>query len=487
MQSTAAIRQACIDRLARPPTVPGQPTPARRLLQQTAPRLLLWSLALMLSSTTLATAPTASAPGGILDAAALPAATPPAPDRALLPALHPEYPRLMGMNIGEKNYDDPQYQAQLARLDVVVLGFYRGWGAHDGGQAIRRVVQALKRRNPALLVGQYTVLNEAANEPQNTAENDKQEKLDAAGWWLRDASHRHVQWTTDYNAWDINITDWARPDAGGRRYPQWLAERDHQVFFAPVPEFDIWYVDNVMSHSRIAAADWAGEGNDEAGESRRVQQAFRLGQLRHWQAARRLAPRLLLIGNPDNDLSYPEYKGRLQGAFLETLMGARWSLYARAGWRGMMQRYLGIDTNLDAPALVGFNVAGRRDDYRLLRFALASCLMGDGYFSFSDTRRGYSGVTWFDEYDQKLGHPLEPPQTRPWKDGIYRRRFSNGMALVNPGLLGRRVTIEAGYRHLRGKQVPFINDGKAVTVISLPASDGVLLLKSSPESTLSIK
>src|SRR5512146_1329766 len=32
--------------------------------------------------------------------------------------------RLLGMNIGAKNYDDPTYQAQLARLDVVILGFY---------------------------------------------------------------------------------------------------------------------------------------------------------------------------------------------------------------------------------------------------------------------------------------------------------------------------------------------------------------------------
>ena len=35
--------------------------------------------------------------------------------------------RLLGMNIGAKNYDDTAYQTQLARLDVVILGFYPGW------------------------------------------------------------------------------------------------------------------------------------------------------------------------------------------------------------------------------------------------------------------------------------------------------------------------------------------------------------------------
>ena len=423
-----------------------------------------------------------------------PVTAPAAPDgvqpqtgTATRPALHPDYPRLLGMNIGKKNYDEPRYQAQLARLDVVILGFYRGWGTPGDTQAMRRVVRTLKRLNPALLVGQYTVLNEAVNDPQNTAEDDKRKKLDAANWWLRNAGNSRVQWTSRYGAWDINITDWARPDAAGQRYPQWLAERDYRVFFEAAPEFDIWYVDNVMSHPRIAAADWAGSGRDEAGESPRVQQAFRVGQLRHWQAARQLAPGLLLVGNPDNDLSAVEYKGRLQGAFLESLMGYRWSLYARAGWSGMMQRYLGINANLAPPALVGFNVAGRRDDYRLLRFALASCLMGDGYFSFTDMQRGYSGVPWFDEFDQKLGQPIDPPQTRPWKDGIYRRRFSNGMALVNPGPLGRQVVIDAGYRHLQGKQAPRTNDGSAATALSIPANDGILLLKNSSESTSSLK
>ena len=466
------------------PNSPDSSGVTRRYHPQRYPRVvslvwLVWLVCVWLAATTsaaaLASGTTARPTSSVSTMAAMTAAP--------YPALHQDYPRLLGMDIGEKNYDDPQYQVQLARLDVVILGFYRSWGADDGGSAIRRVVQALKRINPALLVGQYTLLNEAVNDPRNTAETDKREKLDASGWWLRDAARRPVQWTSRYGAWDINITDWARPDAGGQRYPEGLAERDYRVFFSPVPEFDIWYVDNVMSHPRITAADWAGDRNDEAGDSRRVQQAFRVGQLRHWQTAQRLAPRLLLMGNPDNDLAYPEYKGRLHGAFLETLIGARWSLYARAGWSAMMQRYRGIAANLRAPALIGFNVSGEHDDYRLLRFALASCLMGDGYFSFTDGRRGYSGVTWFDEFDHKLGRPLDPPQASPWKDGIYRRRFSNGMALVNPGLLRRMVVLEPGYRRLHGKQAPRINDGSAVAVLSLPAGDGILLLKSFSEST----
>src|SRR5690348_15483209 len=81
------------------------------------------------------------------------AETPPAPSAA------PAFPRLMGMNIGAKNYDDPQYQRQLARLDVVILGFYQGWKPKYG---MAKVVANLKELSGGkILVGQYTVLSES--------------------------------------------------------------------------------------------------------------------------------------------------------------------------------------------------------------------------------------------------------------------------------------------------------------------------------------
>jgi hypothetical protein len=354
----------------------------------------------------------------------------------------PGFPRLLGMNIGEKHYDDPSYQAQLARLDIVILGFYRGWGDRGEGnheQPMREVVRSLKRLHPGMMVGQYTLLNEANDDNNNTADNDKQQALRRHDWWLKKADGARVQWSSRYDAWDINITGWTEPDEQGDRYPQWLAKRDYEVFFKPVPEFDIWYFDNVMSHQRVDAADWKHEGRNQPGDSRQIGQAFRVGQAMHWQQARQLAPQRILMGNADNDLSVAQYKGRLQGVFLEGMMGYSWSLHAREGWHGMMARYHAVFSNLAPPRIVGFNVAGDSRDYRLLRFALGSCLMNDGYFSFTDQAKGYGSVPWFDEYDVKLGNAIDPPQDVPWMDEVYRRRFQHGMVLVNPGMQARRV------------------------------------------------
>ena len=49
------------------------------------------------------------------------------------------FPRIMGMNIGAKNYDDPKYLDALSRPDVLILGFHAlghpGWRGREKQQA----------------------------------------------------------------------------------------------------------------------------------------------------------------------------------------------------------------------------------------------------------------------------------------------------------------------------------------------------------------
>ena len=360
-----------------------------------------------------------------------------------------EFPRLMGMNIGAKHYDDPLYQAQLARLDVVVLGFYRGWNPHgyaaDPSAAMRKVLRALKAKNPRLVVGQYTVLNEANDDPRDVATADLRAKLHAEKWWLRDAAGRRVQWTDRYANWETNFTPWAKPDALGRRWPEWLAERNHAVYFEDVPEFDLVFLDNVMNPPR-AAGDWDGDGANDGPKGPKVLQAHFAGHAAHWRRLRELMPAKLLIGNVDHDLANPEWRGVLDGAFLEGLMGERWSIETWGGWEAMMRRYRAVLANTRAPHLVGFNVHGDPKDLRFFRYAYASCLLDDGYFSFTDKAAGYSSVPWFKEYDIALGKATSPPPDAPWRDGVWRRDFERGVALVNPTGSAKTVALESGRR-----------------------------------------
>lgn len=392
--------------------------------------------------------------------------------------LKKSFPRLMGMNIGAKNYHEPQYQRQLARLDVVILGFYPGWNPRKEPNPVRNVVRQLKVLNPRLLVGQYTVLNEAYdNLGRNKADEDKYRKLYSENWWLKKADGKKAQWSSEYGTWEVNITSWANPDINGRRYPEWLAERDYSLFFQRIPEFDIWYLDNVFAKPRIPAADWNRDGKNDDGDNPSIISAYRKSHVREWATAKTLAPGLLLVGNADNDLTAPEYRGQLNGVFLEGLIGRWWSLEARSGWEKMMERYRTAKANTAPPHLVGFNVFGERDDYRRFRYGFTSCLLDDGYFSYTDEDEGYSSTPWFDEYDVDLGQALDPPQTEPWQKGVYRRRFQKGIVLVNPSHFKTTVEIGPGYRAFPGQQDKGVNDGVPVTTLTIPGKDGIVLVR----------
>jgi hypothetical protein len=388
------------------------------------------------------------------------------------------YPKLLGMNIGAKNYHDPKYNEDLSKLDIAILGFYPSWRGDRGGELIGRTVRQIVARNPSILLGQYTILNESSDDMVHSAANrDRIDKLNDEDWWLRTANGGKTAWTKQYSAYDINFTEWSRADRSGDRYPQWLARRNFQKFFEPVPEFRIWYIDNVMARSRVSKADWKRQGQDVSSREPEVESAYRRGQAAYWQAIRKLSPGALLMGNADSDLSQPEYRNQLDGVFLEGLMGKSWSLERTAGWSAMMKRYHDVKANLRSPAIVGFNVAGEPGDYRLMRYGLGSCLLGDGYFSYTDDRAGYSSVPWFDEYDVRLGKAVEPPQTAAWSNGVYRRRYERGMVLVNPEVVPRTVAPGPGWRRFKGQQAPAVNSGTAAAEVTLAPRDAIVLVK----------
>jgi hypothetical protein len=142
----------------------------------------------------------------------------------------------------------------------------------------------------------------------------------------------------------------------------------------------------------------------------------------------------------------------------------------------MMRWYRKTMAAVAAPKLVGFHQVGSATDYKSLRYGLASCLLDNGYFTFTDRAKGYTGVPWFDEYDAKLGQAVTPPATTAWQKGVYRRDFENGIALVNPKGNGTvEVTLEEDFRRLDGKQAPSVNNGAVTRKVVLQERDGIIL------------
>ncbi len=399
-----------------------------------------------------------------------------ASERGAIGAVAQGFPRIAGMNIGgPSRYDDSENQRNLSKHDLVVLGFYPGW-ERDGKRtrSMRGVVKNLKRLNPNILVGQYTMLQEAQDSHSPSA-RAKAEKLTKENWWLTDSNGKKVRWTASYGAWDINISHWVDADSEGQRYPGWLARYLYNSFFKNVPEFDIWYLDNALSKPASKVADWDRDGSNDRRDDSRISQAYRLGQVSFWQAVRALSPKVTLMANSD-DLSSSEYRNKVEGAFLEAIMGARWSTESREGWEAAMARYHSTFEYTLSPHQVVFNVHGAATDFRLMRFGLASALLNDGFFCYSEEGGNYRSVLWFDEFDVELGKPIDPPQLSPVKKSVYVRRFENGMALVNAGTEQTDIDVGPGYSRFAGAQDSLTNTGQRVKTVRLGAKDGLVLI-----------
>lgn len=136
------------------------------------------------------------------------------------------------------------------------------------------------------------------------------------------------------------------------------------------------------------------------------------------------------------------------------------------------------------------------------RYGITAALMNNGYY-FADYG-SYDAETvadrrWFDEYDNAgagvgyLGQPVAVsagnPQTAAWSNGVWMREFQNGVVLWNPkGNGSQTVNVaalvspagHAGLKHIAGTQDTIVNNGKAVTTVTLQDRDGVILLWTSP-------
>lgn len=152
------------------------------------------------------------------------------------------------------------------------------------------------------------------------------------------------------------------------------------------------------------------------------------------------------------------------------------------------------------------------NDYGNLRYALASALMFDGYFTCTNyvpqnRAPWYTATWWYDEYsvdlatgkavkslDAKgyLGLPVSDAYNAANKDEllgtllskndpgakqlVWRRDFQNGIVLVNPSGMTRIVDLNGTFRKILGVQDPLFNDGTKVTKVSLPFRSGIILL-----------
>ncbi len=391
------------------------------------------------------------------------------------------FPRLATVNLTEPmNYDNPAYQASLARFNLMLFMIYPNWNsAHH--MTMNQSVAAIKAINPLAKVYLY-VLVESMPNPSDQAWSVFANELNSTHWWLypqgTSGTPVPASWPGNSTA---NITLFVQPDANGRRWVDWYANYAVNNYIAPNPAVDGLFTDNVFISPRTNG-DWNLDGVTDSDSNPTTQQWYQQGYAHYFNDLYKAMPGKYQLGNiTDWGTSGGKlgvYSGMVNGGLIEGMIGVSWSPETWGGWSEMMRQYRQIMAATASPKLTIFSQRGSPTDYQGLRYGLASCLLDDGYFEFTNVNSAYSGVIWFDEYNVNLGSETSSPATSPWQKGVYRRDYQNGIALVNPKGNGpQTVQLETSYKRIAGTQDPAVNSGQVTNSVTLNDRDGIILLR----------
>lgn len=243
----------------------------------------------------------------------------------------------------------------------------------------------------------------------------------------------------------------------------------------------IFYDETSATISWLNGGDVDVDGDGVKDDAATADRLWKNGMIHLFKTTRDLVgPGPVIVTNGDSDTDLQPY---VNGRMFETFP-TPWEY--DGSWSTVMGNYLKLQTQVGYPPLFIINSntgnTGDKDDFRKMRFGLASTLMGDGFFEF-DYGDNDHGQTWmYDEYGAYLGTPVGAARnltgsTAPVKPGVWRRDFQHGTVLVNSTDQPQAVDLDADFEHLNGTQDHAVNNGEIASTVTIPARDGLLLLR----------
>lgn len=360
-------------------------------------------------------------------------------------------------------------QALLARFGFVIIGARTG-------TTLQQLAAGIRARKSNIPLAIYTVPTETYCNPPSSGDTYNSaiwQAVQNTDWWLHQADGSKSAWSSTWGTCDVNYTAWGKRDASGRTWPQWRYQYDKAQLIDHVPNA-WWFSDNGWASPRVSA-DYKRIGTNQAKTDPTIVSAIRSGMTAYWDLLHAGGANAVM-SNVDSDLDFAPYQGKLRGAFYEGAMGRSWSIETWATWNDTMNRYRALMRNTYGH-LALFQVYGGVTDYAMMRYGLASSLMEDGMYVYVPST-GTFKPTWYDEYDAPIGAPSEPPPTAPAQNGIWMRRYANGVVLVNPSkTASASIDVGSGYKRLLGSQDPAVNNGAVQSRVTLGPRQGLLMVR----------
>ncbi len=319
-------------------------------------------------------------------------------------------------------------------------------------------------------------------------------------WYIRRADGSRIEYGGP-NTFYANLSDLCpkSPMYGGKRVcdylPELLMQRVDLTVFDGIATDGLYYQDKELWNYHVVSdnlgwdTDLDGNGVNDFNEHG---EEWVVG---HWNAGidvlfqklRQMMPANKLLMVNSGSWHY-HHHAETNGIFLEhSHGGVTWSWFSSIYDRFMQ--------SLRKPNTIFLDYDGdSKNDFRDMRFQLATTLYGNGYFSYSDpgSHEHYYNK-FYDEYLVDLGYPKGPMQ-QIGSTGVWVRFFDHGAAIVNvsgapqwvrDAELKTLAGYEGPYYRFRGGQDPDHNNGQLFDNIQLWGGkdnygyigDGYLLLK----------
>jgi hypothetical protein len=328
--------------------------------------------------------------------------------------------------------------------------------------------------NPDIIILAYTPTVSWNNLYWSDALHVKMLKGIKDDWWMRDAAGKKKSIWQNTTALNIS-TGWS----------------DYLVSFTKTEVLSTGLWDGIFFDEVQDSIDYASpidldrSGKDDTATEANVRWAGAYTKL--FASARTAfgSNKIIVTNGSSNAAFTPSVNGRMYETFPST--GSSLS-----AWASNARDYLALGKKVSgSPALlvnVNTDNTGTQTDYQKMRFGLTTTLLGDGYFGFDFGTQDHAQLWTYDEYDTYLGQAKgEPKQlgtdgktiatTSNITTGIWGRDFEQGKVIVNGTSTAQTIRLDGEYERLHGTQDPTTNSGAIVSRLTLPAQDGIVLLR----------
>lgn len=382
------------------------------------------------------------------------------PSSALAVIGNDQSPKLINFFLGyEIKPEDP---AKLAKWDIVVLDM-------DQSFQFPERVRQIKQINPNVKLLAYVSASEIAQARYGGDPRSPGKKLASRipeAFFLPRASGARASWWP--GAFLLNASTLA-PSVGGQTWRTFLGPfiRD-EIMSTGMWDgvfLDAAY-DNVTQHF---GNDLDSDRNGKANTPAEINSTYRTGMRELIANVRRA------IGN---DKIIINNSSAVYGDISNGVLYENFPRYGFAAPFAEIRSTLGKNPDPKVTAInTNTNNKETPNDFRLMRYGLASALVADSYYSFDAGDSGHHRTWWYDEYEAPIGNAQSSPKNI--KKDVWSRDYQRGIAIVNATKQSEQITLNGEFEKLRGSQDPRTNDGSIITRVTVPAEDGVVLIRRS--------